>query len=38
MVTHKDYEFLNGMSNHFWGWGKEDDEFRERCVNLYLIL
>lgn len=21
---------LNGMSNEFWGWGREDDEFRNR--------
>lgn len=26
MASNKDYEMLDGMSNHFWGWGLEDDE------------
>jgi xylosylprotein 4-beta-galactosyltransferase len=27
MLTMSDYKMLNGMSNKYWGWGLEDDEF-----------
>ncbi|CAD6188126.1 unnamed protein product [Caenorhabditis auriculariae] len=27
MLTMADYKLLNGMSNKYWGWGLEDDEF-----------
>ncbi|PIO63054.1 N-acetyllactosaminide 3-alpha-galactosyltransferase, partial [Teladorsagia circumcincta] len=27
MLTMNDYKALNGMSNKYWGWGLEDDEF-----------
>ncbi|VDM68336.1 unnamed protein product [Strongylus vulgaris] len=27
MLTMKDYKIVNGMSNKYWGWGLEDDEF-----------
>ncbi|KAI6215088.1 hypothetical protein M3Y94_00343900 [Aphelenchoides besseyi] len=27
MLTMHDYKALNGMSNKYWGWGLEDDEF-----------
>lgn len=27
MLTMKDYKTVNGMSNKYWGWGLEDDEF-----------
>lgn len=27
-VSNKHFETVNGMSNRFWGWGREDDEFR----------
>lgn len=27
MLTLKDFKFVNGLSNKYWGWGLEDDEF-----------
>lgn len=27
MINNKHFEELNGLSNIFWGWGREDDEF-----------
>ncbi|KAK6744318.1 hypothetical protein RB195_011176 [Necator americanus] len=38
MLTMSDYKSLNGMSNKYWGWGLEDDEFylRIRDGNLNL--
>jgi xylosylprotein 4-beta-galactosyltransferase len=27
ILSHKTFERLNGMSNRYWGWGQEDDEF-----------
>ncbi|MEE6479887.1 hypothetical protein FKM82_012405 [Ascaphus truei] len=30
LLTKKHYEMCNGMSNRFWGWGREDDEFYRR--------
>lgn len=27
IMTMKDFVLLNGMSNRYWGWGLEDDEF-----------
>ncbi|XP_062515389.1 beta-1,4-galactosyltransferase 7-like isoform X3 [Corticium candelabrum] len=27
LLTGKHFEMLNGLSNLFWGWGREDDEF-----------
>ena len=32
LISNKIYEKTNGMSNIFWGWGLEDDEF---YVNLH---
>lgn len=26
MLSHQDFKKCNGMSNNFWGWGREDDE------------
>uniref|UniRef100_A0A0R3Q5L6 Beta-1,4-N-acetylgalactosaminyltransferase n=1 Tax=Brugia timori TaxID=42155 RepID=A0A0R3Q5L6_9BILA len=33
LLTMSDYKVVNGMSNKYWGWGLEDDEFylRLRC-------
>eukprot|EP00127_Corallochytrium_limacisporum_P007448 Clim_evm51s251 gene=Clim_evmTU51s251 len=33
LMSVKDFEAVNGFSNFFWGWGGEDDEFRNRFVN-----
>ncbi|XP_069507645.1 beta-1,4-galactosyltransferase 7 isoform X2 [Ambystoma mexicanum] len=30
LLTKEHYELCNGMSNRFWGWGREDDEFYRR--------
>uniref|UniRef100_A0A1I7XAV9 Glyco_transf_7C domain-containing protein n=1 Tax=Heterorhabditis bacteriophora TaxID=37862 RepID=A0A1I7XAV9_HETBA len=41
MLTMQDYKLLNGMSNKYWGWGLEDDEFylriKDRGLNLSRI-
>ncbi|CAB4057855.1 B4GALT7 [Lepeophtheirus salmonis] len=29
----KDFIKVNGMSNNYWGWGLEDDEFRARIID-----
>ena len=31
----EDFELVNGYSNEFYGWGGEDDDMYERCVQLY---
>lgn len=33
IVSAKDFESVNGMSNRYWGWGLEDDEFYARAKN-----
>ncbi|XP_041368143.1 beta-1,4-galactosyltransferase 7-like [Gigantopelta aegis] len=30
LISRKQFELLNGMSNRYWGWGREDDEFYVR--------
>ncbi|KAK6622496.1 hypothetical protein RUM44_002308 [Polyplax serrata] len=30
LVKREDFELVNGMSNRYWGWGLEDDEFYVR--------
>lgn len=30
LLTKRHYRMCNGMSNRFWGWGREDDEFYRR--------
>nr|SVE84255.1 EOG090X069C [Daphnia pulex] len=30
ILTTNDYKKLNGLSNKYWGWGLEDDEFYQR--------
>ncbi|XP_053091280.1 beta-1,4-galactosyltransferase 7 isoform X1 [Pangasianodon hypophthalmus] len=39
LLTKKHYQMCNGMSNRFWGWGREDDEFfrRLRAAELQLF-
>ncbi|XP_076460967.1 beta-1,4-galactosyltransferase 7-like isoform X2 [Babylonia areolata] len=38
LVKNEDFEKLNGMSNRYWGWGREDDEFyvRMKKANLQI--
>uniref|UniRef100_W6NFL0 Metazoa galactosyltransferase domain containing protein n=2 Tax=Haemonchus contortus TaxID=6289 RepID=W6NFL0_HAECO len=38
MLTMNDYKDLNGMSNKYWGWGLEDDEFYLRIMDASLNL
>ncbi|VDK57694.1 unnamed protein product [Anisakis simplex] len=40
MLTLHDYKMVNGMSNKYWGWGLEDDEFylRLRDANLTALM
>lgn len=33
IVTRDAFEMLNGFSNRFWGWGREDDEFYHRIID-----
>lgn len=30
LIRRTHFSLVNGMSNSFWGWGREDDEFKER--------
>ncbi|XP_077466313.1 beta-1,4-galactosyltransferase 7 [Stigmatopora argus] len=38
LLTKKDYQMCDGMSNRFWGWGREDDEFYRRMKKANLQL
>ncbi|KAJ1348442.1 Xylosylprotein 4-beta-galactosyltransferase [Parelaphostrongylus tenuis] len=38
MLTMNDYKAVNGMSNKYWGWGLEDDEFYLRIKDAGLNL
>uniref|UniRef100_H3C4S9 Beta-1,4-galactosyltransferase 7 n=1 Tax=Tetraodon nigroviridis TaxID=99883 RepID=H3C4S9_TETNG len=38
LLTKKHYDLCNGMSNRFWGWGREDDEFYRRLKKAELQL
>ncbi|KAM9357295.1 beta-1,4-galactosyltransferase 7 [Symphorus nematophorus] len=38
LLTKKHYSLCNGMSNRFWGWGREDDEFYRRLRKAELQL
>ena len=29
-INKKNMYKVNGFSNHYWGWGKEDDDFSAR--------
>mmetsp|Transcript_14550 Transcript_14550/g.41932 ORF Transcript_14550/g.41932 Transcript_14550/m.41932 type:complete len:337 (+) Transcript_14550:253-1263(+) len=30
-IRHHDYLLTKGFSNHYWGWGWEDNDFERRC-------
>lgn len=36
LVNREQYEGVNGMSNKYWGWGLEDDEFYVRLKDAKL--
>ncbi|XP_031443113.1 beta-1,4-galactosyltransferase 7 isoform X1 [Clupea harengus] len=38
LLTKQHYQMCNGMSNRFWGWGREDDEFFRRLKTAGLQL
>ncbi|XP_028315406.1 beta-1,4-galactosyltransferase 7 [Gouania willdenowi] len=38
LLTKQHYSMCNGMSNRFWGWGREDDEFYRRLRKAELQL
>lgn len=38
LVKREHFEMLNGMSNRYWGWGLEDDEFYVRIKNAHLTV
>ncbi|XP_048884047.1 beta-1,4-galactosyltransferase 7 isoform X1 [Brienomyrus brachyistius] len=38
LLTKQHYQKCNGMSNRFWGWGREDDEFYRRLKTAGLEL
>lgn len=38
LITREHYRLVNGMSNQYWGWGLEDDEFYVRLKEAGLII
>ncbi|KAF7228704.1 beta-1,4-galactosyltransferase 7 [Nothobranchius furzeri] len=38
LLSKRHYHMCNGMSNRFWGWGREDDEFYRRLRKAELQL
>uniref|UniRef100_A0A0B7B8W5 Beta-1,4-galactosyltransferase n=1 Tax=Arion vulgaris TaxID=1028688 RepID=A0A0B7B8W5_9EUPU len=38
LIQSKHFEMLNGLSNRYWGWGREDDEFFVRMKKAKLML
>ncbi|XP_043925373.1 beta-1,4-galactosyltransferase 7 isoform X2 [Protopterus annectens] len=38
LLTKHHFQLCNGMSNRFWGWGREDDEFYRRIRTAELQL
>ncbi|KAM5300916.1 beta-1,4-galactosyltransferase 7 isoform 1-T1 [Glossophaga mutica] len=38
LLSKQHYQLCNGMSNRFWGWGREDDEFYRRITRAGLQL
>jgi xylosylprotein 4-beta-galactosyltransferase len=38
LMNNKHFKLVNGMSNKYWGWGLEDDEFYVRIKEAGLIV
>ncbi|XP_064630880.1 beta-1,4-galactosyltransferase 7-like [Lineus longissimus] len=38
LISNKHFELVNGMTNIFWGWGREDDEFYVRMKKAGLVV
>ena len=38
LISRKHFKLLNGMSNRYWGWGLEDDEFGFRIREANLVV
>lgn len=38
LIKREHYELVNGMSNNYWGWGLEDDEFHVRLKDAGLTV
>ncbi|KAA0196546.1 Beta 14 galactosyltransferase 7 [Fasciolopsis buskii] len=38
IITREQFARVNGMSNSFWGWGAEDDEFRGRVIRARYVI
>lgn len=36
LINRKHFELVNGLSNRYWGWGLEDDEFYVRLKDAHL--
>jgi len=36
LITREHFNLANGMSNRYWGWGLEDDEFHRRLLDSQL--
>jgi len=36
LISREHFYLANGMSNRYWGWGLEDDEFHRRLVESHL--
>lgn len=38
IVNKLDFKIINGYSNEYWGWGFEDDDLLQRCIQCNLSL
>ena len=38
LIKKEHFELVNGMSNKYWGWGLEDDEFYVRLKDAGLTV
>jgi hypothetical protein len=38
ILSKLDFKIINGYSNEYWGWGFEDDDLLQRCINCNLSL